>query len=343
MGSIKPIILGSLQRLVKGYDKKLPLIAGHKLLYSCNLRCKMCPFWRKKDERLLTLDEEVKMMETLRSAGILFIGFEGGEPLLRRDIEEILMEASRRFHTSLVTNGWLLKEKIDVIKDYLDHLFVSIDGIGEVHDNIRGVKGSFERALEGIKEAKRKNVPTSISFTLTRENLNEVFSVVELAKKLGVSVNIDITYDYSTAEKMSPQREELKDVLESLLKLKEKEEYRRIIINSKDYFIAILNSWYYNLPWVCKPWLTINIDPQGKIVLPCYTLSEYSGGKKIWEVNVVKLWNEFPWDEYSSCNKCALTCYLEPSLFNWKSLSHIKERIIEPTINTILRYAGEGI
>jgi len=79
------------------------MIAGHKLLYSCNLRCAMCPFWRRMDENLLTLREEVKMMESLAKAGVSFMGFEGGEPLLRRDVPEILRESHERFHTSMVT------------------------------------------------------------------------------------------------------------------------------------------------------------------------------------------------------------------------------------------------
>ena len=71
-------------------------------------------------------------MDALKNAGVLFMGFEGGEPLLRRDLPQILEESSKRFYTSLVTNGWLLKEKVKEIEDYLDHLFVSLDGIGEI-------------------------------------------------------------------------------------------------------------------------------------------------------------------------------------------------------------------
>ncbi|ARM76602.1 PTO1314 family radical SAM protein [Acidianus manzaensis] len=335
MALVKPLVLGNVKRLFKGMGyKKLPLIAGHKLLYTCNLRCKMCPFWRRKDEKLLSIDEEVKIMDSLKNAGVLFLGFEGGEPLLRSDIDQILMESNKRFHTSLVSNGWLLKDKVKKIEDYVDHVFVSLDGIGDVHDSIRGVKGSFERAVNSIKECKARGLDTSISFTLTKDNLNEALDMVRLAEKLGVTINIQVAYDYSTAERMSPEREKLREILVAYSKMKEGKE-GRYIINSKDYFIAILNSWYGNLPWICKPWITINIDPQGRIVLPCYTLSEYSGSKKVWEVDIIKIWEEFDWEKYYSCNKCALSCYLEPSLFSWKNTGLVKERIIEPMINMI--------
>ncbi|WP_338603723.1 PTO1314 family radical SAM protein [Sulfolobus tengchongensis] len=332
MSTLKPMLLGNLKRALLGLGvRKLPLIAGHKLLYTCNLRCRMCPFWRRKDEKLLSLEEEILMLKSLERAGVLFMGFEGGEPLLRKDLEQILEESYKRFYTSLVTNGWLLKDRVKRISEYLDYLFVSIDGIGEVHDKIRGISGSFEKAIEGIKEAK-KYLPVSISFTITRENMDQVKDVIELSKKLDVKISIQVEYDYTTAEKLSPDKKRLYQVLKLIIELK-KRGYP--IIESVDYFEAIINSWYNNIPWKCKPWLTINVDPQGKIVLPCYVLNEYSGNYKVWEVDIVKLWNSYPWSEYESCNKCALACYLEPSLFKWSNSEMVKEKIIENIGNYI--------
>ncbi|ACP37006.1 PTO1314 family radical SAM protein [Saccharolobus islandicus] len=326
MSTLKPMIVGNVKRALLGLGvRKLPLIAGHKLLYTCNLRCRMCPFWRRKDEKLLSLEEEVLMLKSLERAGVLFMGFEGGEPLLRRDLEQILEESYKRFYTSLVTNGWLLKDRVKSISENLDYLFVSIDGIDEVHDKIRGISGAFERAVEGIKEA-RKYLPVAISFTITRENMDQVKDVIELAQKLNVKISIQVEYDYSTAEKLSPDKRRLYDTLRLIIELK-KRGYP--IVESVDYFEAIVNSWYNKMPWKCKPWLTINIDPQGRIVLPCYVLNEYSGTDKAWEVNIVKLWNTYPWEKYENCNACALACYLEPSLFSWSNGKMVKEKIID--------------
>ncbi|BCS93147.1 MAG: uncharacterized radical-SAM protein SSO2309 [Metallosphaera javensis (ex Sakai et al. 2022)] len=87
----------------------------------------------------------------------------------------------------------------------------------------------------------------------------------------------------------------------------------------------MINSWYNQISWKCKPWLTINIDPQGKIVLPCYVLNGYSGNYRIWDMDIVKLWGTYPWSGYERCNKCALACYLEPSLF-WSNGAMMKEK-----------------
>ncbi|MUM64815.1 PTO1314 family radical SAM protein [Acidianus infernus] len=334
MAKVKPFISTGILRLFN--RKKLPVIAGHKLLYSCNLKCKMCPFWRRKDEKLLTLEEERMMLRKLSELGVIFMGFEGGEPLLRKDLPEILKESHERFHTSLVTNGLLLKARFNEIKKYLDYLFVSLDGIGETHDEIRGVKGSFNKTLEGIKIAKEE-VSLAISTTLTRENLDEAEKIVNLAEELDVLVNFQVAYDYSTADKMSPEKEKLRKVLERLLYLKKE---GKPIMNTKEYFEAILNSWYKGVPWTCKPWLTINIDPQGRIVLPCYVLNEYTGSKRIWEIDIKSLWESYDWKKYESCNKCALSCYLEPSIFTWSNFSIVKERIIDGMISIISTSLG---
>jgi len=332
MAVLRPVVFRGVHYSLKTANgKKLPLIAGHKLLYSCNLRCRMCPFWRRPDEKLLTVEEEVKMMDSLKKAGVVFMGFEGGEPLLRRDIAQILMESSKRFHTSMVTNGWLLKTKIHEIKDYLDFVFVSLDGPEEVHDKIRGITGSFKRAVEGIIEAK-KYLGVAISHTIMSENLDHIQEMVKLAQKLGVGLSVQVAYNYSTAEKLSPQKERLRRTLELLLQLKRR---GAPIVESEDYFQAIINSWFNGVEWRCKPWLLINIDPLGRIVLPCYVLNEYKGDNIVWQTDIQKLWQAYPWEKFEKCNKCALACYLEPSLFSWLNYSMVKDKILHGIISYI--------
>jgi radical SAM family uncharacterized protein len=341
MATLKPILLRGLKRKILegvGTDGKRPLIAGHKLLYKCNLECDMCPFWRRPDEELLTLEEEVKIMDSLVRAGVLIYGFEGGEPLLRRDLPLILAESHERFYTSLVTNGWLLKERIREIGDSLEFLFVSLDGIGSLHDELRGMKGSFERAIIGIRAAVDYGTKIAINSTITRQNIHQVEEMLNLAERLGIGINFQPAYDYSTAGKLSPYGEKLLNCLLRLLELKKS---GAPLVNSREYLSSIIESWYHGSPWRCKPWLTINVDPQGKIVLPCYTLQEYNreGSKSlsppIWETDILKLWKYYDWEKYESCNKCALSCYLEPSLFSWSKPGMIKDRIVDSLVSYV--------
>ena len=334
MAVVKPVVLRSMHRALRNLGgERSPVIAGHKLLYRCNLECKMCPFWRREDEELLQLPDEIRVMDSLARAGVSFLGFEGGEPLLRRDVGEILREAHDRFHTSLVTNGWLLEQRLGDIAPHVDLLFVSLDGIGETHDRLRGIPRSFERAVRGIRSS-RSEVPTLISHTVTRDNLDHAERIVELAEHLDIGVTVQIAYDYRTADPMSPERARLRPTIERLRDLRRS---GAPLMESPSYFDAILDSWYGGRPWRCKPWLTINIDPSGRIVLPCYVLQEYQGGPPVWEVDVRKLWNSFDWTPYESCNKCALACYLEPSLFRWTDVASLRERVVEAGFNYVRR------
>ena len=330
MGTLESVLYRSFWRIAKGVSgEKIPMMAGHKLLYTCNLRCHMCPFWRRPDENLLSLEEEKMMMDRIADFGVSFMGFEGGEPFLRRDLPEILSYSHSRFFTSLVTNGWALVEKIKSVHESIDHLFVSIDGIGETHDLLRGMKGSFEHAIDGVRKAVQY-LPVSLSSTITSENCNEVEDITRLASDLGVTVSFQVAYDYSTADAMSPDALKLRSAIEKLLEMKIK---GSPIIESKEYFQSVINSWYNGIKWKCKPWLTMNIDPQGRLVLPCYVLNEYTGSGKVWETDLRKAWNSVNWELYETCNKCALSCYLEPSLFSWANPGMVKERIIDTMVS----------
>lgn len=73
MAVFKPVVLRWIKRRAEGLGgKKLPLVGGHKLLYRCNLECGMCPFWRRPDEQLLGLDDEIRIMDSLVRAGVTY-------------------------------------------------------------------------------------------------------------------------------------------------------------------------------------------------------------------------------------------------------------------------------
>lgn len=332
MAVLRPVILRGVSRSVGTLrGEKTPVLAGHKLLYRCNLECLMCPFWRREDEPLLTVPEEVRMMNSLERAGVSFLGFEGGEPLLRPDLPQILEEAHARFHTSVVTNGWLLSQRYREIRKHLEFIFVSLDGIGETHDRLRGIPRSFERAVDGIR-AVAGDVPLAISHTVTKDNLGHAERLIALAEELGVRITVQVAYDYSTADSLSPGSAALHPHLTKLLALKQA---GAPILESVEYFRSILSSWYGGDPWKCRPWMTINIDPSGRIVMPCYVLQEYNGKVPVWDVDVRALWNSFDWDRYTSCNKCALACYLEPSLFSWANPTMVRERVLEAAVDYV--------
>src|SRR4030043_1223427 len=148
------------------FGRRVPLFCGHKLTYNCNLRCKMCPFWKRSSQDS-SIEREKAILQWIYDSGACGIAFEGGEPLLRKDLVEILaFSRSLPLHTSLITNGTLLESRIDDVAPYINGVvYVSLDGLEKTHDAIRGVRGSFRKAVRGIGAA-RKKVSVTINTTL---------------------------------------------------------------------------------------------------------------------------------------------------------------------------------
>ena len=286
---------------------RAPLFCGHKLTYNCNLKCRMCPFWKRSTKDLSTKKEKT-ILKRIYDSGVCGIAFEGGEPLLRKDLVEILKYArSLPLQTSLITNGTLLESKIDEIAPYINGgIYVSLDGIDKTHDLIRGVNGCFKKALRGINAAS-KIIPVAINTTIMAENIFEIEDLVKLAKELDVKISVAVAHEYCNAKMSAPQSQEIKYVARRLIELKKK---GYPLINSLSYFKVIAKE----KKWNCKPWSTINVSPEGYLVLPCYVRNGYATSISVFETNIKTAISDFNWKETKSCQICSLHCYVEPSL-----------------------------
>jgi len=289
------------------FDVKVPFFCGHKVTYNCNLRCKMCPFWKRPSQDS-SLEQEKAILKQVYDSGACGIAFEGGEPLLRNDLVDILaFSRSLPLHTSLITNGTLLESKIDAIASYINGVvYVSLDGLEKTHDAIRGVDGSFRKAIRGISAAKEK-VAVTINTTIMAENIDEIESIVTLSKELGTRISIAVAHEYCNANASSPAIDKISKIAHTLIEMKQ-EGYP--IVNSIDYFKVMAKE----KKWQCKPWAMINIDPNGNVVLPCYVHNDYSSGVSIFETGIKSAVSGFDWKKIKNCRKCSLHCYVEPSL-----------------------------
>ena len=286
---------------------RVPLFCGHKLTYNCNLRCKMCPFWKRHSEDL-SIEREKAILRRIYDSGACAIAFEGGEPLLRNDLVAILaFSRSLPLHTSLVTNGTLLESRIDEIVPYINGVvYVSLDGLEKTHDAIRGVNGSFRKAVEGIM-ASRDKVSVTINTTMMAENIHEIEDLVKLAKELDTGISVAVAHEYCTVKASAPASHEIRELAVKLAEMKKK---GYPLINSISYFKVFTKE----KSWACKPWSLINVDPDGNLVLPCYVRSEYASSVSVFETSIKTAISKFNWKETQNCQECSLHCYVEPSL-----------------------------
>jgi len=267
----------------------------------------MCPFWKRPTQDS-SLEQEKQILRQIYNSGACGIAFEGGEPLLRKDLVQILaFSRSLPLHTSLITNGTLLESRIDEISPYINGVvYVSLDGLEKTHNAIRGVDGCFKKALRGITAAAQK-IPVTINTTIMSENLYEIEGMVKLARELNARISVAIAHDYCNANASAPAAKEIQDVAAKLVAMK-KQGYP--IVNSISYFKVMTKE----KNWKCKPWAMINVGPDGKLVLPCYVHNEYATSVSLLKTNIRMAISGVNWEEIENCQKCSLHCYVEPSL-----------------------------
>ncbi len=157
--------------------------------YACNLRCKHCYATAGKplpDE--LTTEEAMDTIDKFNRLGVTIISFSGGEPLVRKDIYDLMSYAYEKgIYVAVATNGTLINEEVakKMKEAGVGYVQISIDGTKETHENFRGIKGCYDRAVEGIKNCVKQGFFVNVSMTVTQYNYQDVDAVIELCEKLG--------------------------------------------------------------------------------------------------------------------------------------------------------------
>lgn len=159
---------------------------------ACNLRCKHCyasagePL---KDE--LSTVEALDLIDKLAVMGVPILALSGGEPLVRRDILQLARHARKRgIYVAMATNGTMLTEARtqDLRGAGVEYLQISLDGAdAATHDGFRGMPGSFDRTMAGIRNAVASKFFVNISTTVTRQNVDQVPEIIDLCNELGVN------------------------------------------------------------------------------------------------------------------------------------------------------------
>jgi len=156
---------------------------------ACNLNCIHCYAGavHQSSDRELTTNEGINLIDDLATFGVPVILFSGGEPLLRPDLTELARYAvDRGMRAVISTNGTLInEEKAMALKDAgVSYVGISLDGLEKVNDHFRGMKGSFQMALHGIKNCQKARLKVGLRFTMNKLNVDQVPGIFDLAEKI---------------------------------------------------------------------------------------------------------------------------------------------------------------
>lgn len=191
-GASANMIARTLYRTIQ--NRNIPNMMSLAVNDVCNASCEHCSFFQGVEDTTRTVMTTAQMGKVIHDAqelGISVLNLVGGEPLLRRDLPEIIRCVDRvRTTTVLFTNGTLLAERAASLrKAGLDSIYVSLDAAdAETHDRFRGKPGLFDQAVRGIDRAIRLGFSVGIASTMTPESFRrgEMDRIIELGRHLGV-------------------------------------------------------------------------------------------------------------------------------------------------------------
>ncbi len=161
------------------------------LIRRCNLLCKHCYAISGNVDfpGELSYDQVCKVMDDLKAYGVPVLILSGGEPLLRPDIFDISRRAKDMgFYVGLSTNGVLISEPVmeDLVDIGYDYVGISLDGIGEVHDAFRGMKGAFDSSLKALRLCRDHGIKVGVRFTMTEDNAHQFEDILKLVDDEGI-------------------------------------------------------------------------------------------------------------------------------------------------------------
>lgn len=187
--------------------RPIPCAVTMRMTYKCNLKCSFCGFWKykifKNNTPELSTEQIFSLIDDLHKIGIPYITVTGGEPLLRKDIEEIgFYLKKKRIISGLCTNGTLItKERAKNLSKAFDFIRISLDGFGETHNKIRGVDKAYEMAFEGLNNlvnSENRTARIGVHFVITEYNKGELDKLIETFKDKVDTISVLPVFLYNT-------------------------------------------------------------------------------------------------------------------------------------------------
>ncbi len=271
--------LGTLERFQAVYRYALTQLQGKLLSLTlemtkrCNAKCDFCDHWREPKQ-----DETLDFAAVVRHFDPLTVIFCGGEPLLRKDIVEVVQQVTDvpgwRYHV-LITNGWLLTHDLGLRLDEagLHQINVSLNWPDERQSEERKLKGLFNRIAQNVPALTARGVEVNLNTMIMRDNLAEIPAIARLAADWGAKVTFTLYSEHcngNDSHRFQPaDLVHLEEVIEELIELKGKNKH----ITNNNYYLRQCISFCSGqiIPDCPAGKKMIHVTPQG-MVKPCADL-----------------------------------------------------------------------
>ncbi|SDG86869.1 adenosyl-hopene transferase HpnH [Roseospirillum parvum] len=295
-----------------GGQRRYPLVLMLEPLFRCNLACQGCGKIAHPDHILNQRLSVEECLEAARSCGAPIVSIPGGEPLLHKDIEDIVagLIAQRRF-VYLCTNALLLEKRLERFtpSPYLT-FSVHLDGDREHHDQAVDQEGVFDRAVSAIRAARAKGFRVTVNCTVFDnadvERLSAFLDFVCHDLKVeGVTVSPGFAYEDAPEQSMFLGRERTKALFRKLFRMGKGRGWR---FSQSSLFLDFLAG---NQPYQCTPWgnPTRNVFGWQQ---PCYLIGE-GHVPTFQELMENTDWEAWGTGNNPKCDNCMMHCGYEPT------------------------------
>lgn len=271
-----------------------------ELTYDCPLHCPYCSnptdLGDSKDE--LSTEQWQKVMSQARAMGAVQLGFSGGEPLLRKDLESLVKHGrGLGFYTNLITSGiGLTAKRIAKLKEAgLDHIQISFQGADpEVNDAIAGRGKAYQQKFEMARHVKAQGYPMVLNFVISKQNIHQIPKILLLATELEADYVELATaqyygWAYHNRDHLLPTKEQLLLAEKTLNDLRDNQD------NKGPQFIFVTPDYYEDRPKACmNGWAStfLTVTPDGS-ALPCHSAKLLPlSFPNVKEKSIEKIWHE---------------------------------------------------
>jgi hopanoid biosynthesis associated radical SAM protein HpnH len=289
---------------------RYPLVLMLEPLFRCNLACAGCGKIDYPDEILNQRLSYEDCMEAIDECGAPAVSIAGGEPLLHREMPQIVEGYIKRGKfVILCTNALLMAKKIDQYKPHENFTWsIHLDGYKEMHDRSVCLEGTYEKAIEAIKLAKARGFRTQINCTLFHgaepERVAKFFDEMMAMGLDGITVSPGYAYERAPDQEHFLNRERTKKLFRDILA--RGNGGKKWAFTQSDLFLDFLAG---NQTYECTPW-----SMPARTVFgwqkPCYLLGEgYT--KTFKELMEGTEWEKYGVGNYEKCANCMVHCGFE--------------------------------
>ncbi len=300
-----------IKQKLKGVEK-YPLVLMLEPLYRCNLACAGCGKIDHPDEILNRRLSVAECLQAVDECDVPIVSIPGGEPLLHKQMPEIVKGIiARKKFVYLCTNALLLKKRID---DYQPSPYLTfsihLDGNRERHDASVCQEGVFDRAVEAIKLALGKGFRVNVNCTLFQgEKAQEVADFLDYAMALGiegVTISPGFSYEKAPQQDIFIKSKDTKELFRGIFKIGKKRKWR---LNHSSLYLDFLAG---NQSYQCTPWGNVTRSVFGW-QKPCYLLDDEGYADSLQEMMETTPWKKYGRSNNPKCASCMAHCGYEAS------------------------------